>query len=810
MQSPTMRQTRHPDLRYRVAALAVRSALCFGIAGPVALAPAHAQSGPQRQQYNIPAGTLDQVLNRYASAAGVLLSADAALTQGKQSPGLKGSYTAAEGFAKLLGEHQLEAVVGNNGSYSLRPVRSAMLPEVKVTAAEENAWGPVYGYAAKRSATGTKTDTPLIETPQSIAVVTADQMNALKAQTLEDALSYTAGIVSNAGYSSSFDQFISRGFKIGDDSGNIYRDGLKLSGTSWASGQQETYGLERVEFLKGASSVLYGAASPGGIINTVSKRPTGDKIREVNIQAGNMSHRQLAADIGDKLNEDGSLSWRLVALARDENTGTDYVPNDSRYFAPSLKWQPSADTSLTVLANYQERKTAYRYGLPAVGTLIRSPWGKIPSNRFIGEPGFDRQENTQIGIGYVFEHAFSEQTSIRHSLRYIDSEADVRFTSPLGGLDPIGRSYTGRTPIQEYERTSGFSTDTSITHKAQTGAVSHTLLGGLDYSRYKPESEWHVNPFGFPDLDLYAPVYGASPGTLSPYAPLSNKQDLIRTGVYFQDQMKIADKWVLLLGGRKDWTENKLSRYFGAENYASEKADKFTGRAGAVYLADNGFAPYVSFSQSFEPQAGTDRHRNPFKPTTGEQYEMGLRYQPKNADYLISASVFNLTQQNILTPDPANPTLFKVQTGEARSRGFELEAKGRLGRYANVLAAYAYTKAEITESNEPGMVGQRMANVPRNQFSLWGDYQMAQFGLPNLKLGLGTRYIGSTEDVQGTGAKVPSYTLFDAMASYDISSTWRLSLNARNIGDKEYLSCSGALCLYGEPRKVILAATLRW
>lgn len=275
--------------------------------------------------------------------------------------------------------------------------------------------------------------------------------------------------------------------------------------------------------------------------------------------------------------------------------------------------------------------------------------------------------------------------------------------------------------------------------------------------------------------------------------------------------MKIADKWVLLIGGRKDWTENKLSPYFGAEDYASEKADKFTGRAGAVYLADNGLAPYVSFSQSFEPQAGKDRHGDAFKPTTGEQYELGIRYQPKNAAYLISASVFDMTQQNVLTRDlTPGFASFSVQTGEARSRGFELEAKGRIGRYTNMIAAYAHTKAEITESNNPGEVGQRLPNVPRNQFTLWGDHQMAQFGLPKLKLGLGVRYVGSTQDVQGTDEKVSSYTLFDAMASYDISSTWRLSLNARNIGDKEYLSCSGALCLYGEPRKMILAATMRW
>ena len=693
---------------------------CLALGAGVAPAPAYAQAAQAASRYDIPAGPLDQALNRFAAQAGVLLAVDGSLTAGKSSRGLSGTATVEEGFRRLLDGTGLESVKGDKG-YALRkaaaaaPVATAApgvtaLSEVTVVAdaERENAWGPVRGYAARRSATATKTDTPLLETPQSVSVVTADQMATLQSQSLGDAMAYTSGIFAVAGYSKSYDNFRSRGFALRDDSGSVVRDGLKFGGSGWATGQQEPYGLERVEFLKGAASVLYGATAPGGVINTVSKRPSADMVREVRAGIGNLGHREVAADLGGAAAPDSDWSWRITALARKGDTHVDHIPNDAVYVAPALKWQPNAATSLTLLSYHHDRRTTYYYPLPAEGTLLPSPHGKLPHGRFVGEPGFDREDTQQSAFGWVFEHAFSDATKLRHALRYIHSDNHVRFTGMNGWTDENVRREQSRTAYDEIERTAGISSDTSIEHRIQSGNVAHTLLVGLEASRLKPESQW--SEASLSPLDLFNPVYGAVPGPMALDTSFSNKFVQTRVGLYAQDQMKIGDRWVVQLGGRQDWTRDARSPLFGTEQWSKERDDKFTGRVGAVYLADGGLAPFVSFSQSFQPQTGVDHNGARFKPTTGEQFELGLRWQPSPEGVMMSASVYELTQQNIVTRDPAQPAR-RFQLGEVRARGLELEAKGRVGRHVNLVAAYAYTDARTTKSLNPAQVGQRGPRV---------------------------------------------------------------------------------------------------
>eukprot|EP01034_Spumella_vulgaris_P044760 gene44760-55696_t len=311
--------TRTPSGRRRASHLlalhlAASGALLLGGAG--LSGSAYAQAA---RQYAIPSGPLGAALTRFAAEAGVVLSFAPAAVAGKTSPGLNGSYSAEDGLRVLLrgSGQQLEKTAAGY-TLAAAPVapsaaaQEATLGEVTVLAqaGQESAWGPVIGYAARRSAAGTKTDTPLLETPQAVSVVTADQMAVLKVQSLGDALAYTPGVIAVAGYSKSYDNFVSRGFALRDDSGSLVRDGLKLGGSGWASGQQEPYGLERVELLKGAASVLYGASAPGGVLNTVSKRPGPDMLREVRAGIGNLGHREAAFDLGGAVAPDSAWSCR--------------------------------------------------------------------------------------------------------------------------------------------------------------------------------------------------------------------------------------------------------------------------------------------------------------------------------------------------------------------------------------------------------------------------------------------------------------------------------------------------------------------
>jgi iron complex outermembrane receptor protein len=785
-------------VRLRAAALA-----CAALCAPLA----QAQDAPTpATTFAIPAQPLDQALNLLARQAGLQLLAPPALVQGVPGRAVQGRLGVAAAAAQLLQGTGLAArVVGGTLVVEKAPASSSTaLPTVTVTAdaARETATGPVDGYLARRNATGTKTDTPLIETPQSISIVTAVQVEAQKAQSLADTLAYTAGVAVRES-SRATESFVLRGFQADGQSGSLYRDGTKYSSNLY-QGQQEPYGMERIELLRGAASVLYGNAAPGGIINTVSKRPTQETLRELNLELGSFHRKQVSADFGGRLSEDGDWSYRLTGLLRDSDSFVDHVQDNRTFLAPALTWRPSATTSLTVLAQYKETESKYIYALPAIGTVKPSNHGRLSRSTFIGEPGADRYQDQARSIGYLLEHAFSDQVRLRQNVRLDNAHVVYDYTYHYDLADADQR-ITNRGFDQSASRARAFTADTSLELKWGSGALRHTTLVGLDHTRQKERVARY--DLALPAFDIFAPTYGATP--VDPQESLyAAHRKLKRTGIYVQDQVKVADRWVALLGGRYDWTENATSPIVGDDVWTSEKNNAFTARAGLVYLADNGLAPFASFSQSFEPAAGLGRTGERFKPTEGEQFELGLRWQPPGSETLVSATVYQLTQQNVLTLDPVN-IAYQVQTGEKRARGFEFEAKTRVARNLSVLAAYAFTSAKTTKSNTASEIGARSPFTPRHQASVWADYGLGELGLPGLTVGGGVRYVGSSTGFAFLNASVPAYTVFDAMVSY-ATGPWKLALNVSNLADRTYIANCTYGCFYGEARKAIVSASYRW
>lgn len=682
------------------------------------------------------------------------------------------------------------------------------LSEVRVQGVREqqSATGPVIGYAASRAATGTKTDTPLNEIAQAISVVTADQISDTGARTLQDALGYTAGVSAEQGSygSQSTESFMIRGFEVQPYSGGILRDGMKYQPNVY-NGAQETYGLERVEVLKGASSLLYGTGAPGGVINTVSKRPSADMLKELSVTVGSNRRRQLAADYGGALDDGNVWTYRLTGLARQGDSVVDFGYNDRSYLAPALTWKPSAATSLTLLSSYQHSKVTDNGNLPIRGTLQDNPNGKLPIERYLGEPGFNYFDNTQKTIGYVFNHAFNDSLTLNQGLRYFRSELDYKYYQILGVESDLRTVRRRGRAFQD--NTNALTVDTNLSWKIRSGDIAHTVLVGIDYLSQHHDSD-RANTAWAP-IDAYRPVYGS--------APLGSTQtDMWRlrqygTGVYLQDQVKFGQQWVLLLGGRHDRTRQDQADLLVGPQKVTQKDNANTGRAGLVYLAANGLAPYISFSQSFAPESGFSRSGEQFKPTRGEQYEAGVRYQPANSSLLLSGALYQLTQTNVQTPDPADPDNYSVQTGEVRSRGLELEAKGSPLRNLELVAAYAYTDAKTTRSNNPDEIGVRQISVPRTTASLWAHYRLAGLGMAPLQIGAGVRHVGDRPgNIYGVPAE-PAYTLLDAVLSYD-HGHWRYALNANNLADKRYVPspCYGRGCTYGAPRSIALNASYRW
>lgn len=779
--------------------------------------PAAAQPPGAAGQISIdlPAQPLDRALTTLADRAGLRLAVRAGDVAGKTAPALKGEMTVGEALSRLLAGSGFIHHITESGTVTLVPAPTAsgaeILGPVTVEGARESAWGPVRGYVATRSATGTKTDTPLIETPQSVSVVTADRIQATGATNVKEALSYTAGIeIAPYGSDSRFDWISVRGFEAYTP--GFYLDGLQMRNIdTWSVWRAESYGAERIEVLRGPSSVLYGQNGPGGVVNVVSKRPLDEPFHEVRVQAGSDFHRQLAFDTTGPVNEGKTLTYRLTGVVQDAELPAGGMPNDRFFIAPAFTWRPDTDTSLTVLSQFSHVEAgAYTRPVPTVGSLVPTPAGtKAPAGTFTGEPGFNRLKQDQRAVGYLLEHRLNEGLTLRQNARYSDIDVDYHQVNGrnfvavnTNAADPANYRWLSRRSSGSREKSQSFVIDNQAQAGLTTGALRHTVLVGVDYQRTRVDAAAYSGGV-VRTLDLYAPTYGSPIVIPAPY--LDGVSTVVQTGVYAQDQIKFDDRWVATLGGRYDWADvRNTSRLDGSRTTQSD--GKASYRAGLVYLHPTGVAPYISYSESFMPTSTADPVTGkPFDPETGRQYEAGLRYQPPGTGDSYSVAVFDLKRRNYVTYDEDS---MPRRTGEVTVRGLEAEAVVQPVANMNVIASYAWTpKADVTASSNPDEVGKQLAAVSRHRVSFWTDYRFAS----GFKLGAGLRYVGPNRGMNETAPKeVPGYTLFDAMVGYDFGD-WSVAVNGRNIADKTYIAnCAYTSCYYGEQRTVMATVSRRW
>lgn len=785
-----------------------------------------AQGTSASHRFTISAQPLSAALVKYSSITGIDVVFNGALPPNLRTSGVNGNLSAADGIQRLLAGTGLSyRFTGPSTVTILAPSSAAVVGDVpadgsivldtiEVQGQGESAWGPVEGLVATRSGTATKTDTPLVETPQSISVVTRDQVETQGARRLEETLAYTPGVsVGSYGSNPEQDYVFQRGFQVPFmvDGARQYRDyivGAQLG--------VEPYGYERIEVLRGPSSVLYGQMAPGGAVNLVSKRPTADPLREVAITGGYPGRAQAAFDFSGPVDAEGQFLYRLTGLGRIADGQMDFQGDDRLFIAPTLTWQPTDETRLTIFGQFQRDQDALRpVPLPPSGTIYPSPYGKIPRDRFLGEPDFDAFEREQAAVGYEFEHRFNETWSVKQNLRYtyVDQVEDFTLVAFDYGSFPVDGRTVDRTAWHDVNKIGTLVIDNQVLAEFDTGPLSHKALLGLDYSRSR--SDWYFASAPMEPIDAFDPRYGSPIGPFQP--GISELKTATQIGLYAQNQIAF-DRWRLTLGGRYDWAEGTTEDRMNG-GVTEQKDDAFTGRVGLTYLFDNGLAPYVSYSTSFEPEIGADVYHNPFKPTTAQQYEVGVKYQPEGYDGFFAVSAFDLTRQNIRTrlasPLPDDPWA-EVQTGEARVRGVELEAKASITPSFDIIGAYTYLDSEITKSNN-GDEGLPLWLTPRHQLALWANYRFEGGPLAGLGLGAGLRYRdkvwGSSHEIE-----VPAHTLFDASLTYDFGKAnpeWdglNLTVSARNIFDKSYLStCSDwEGCFYGEGRTVNATLKYKW
>ncbi|WP_417828955.1 TonB-dependent siderophore receptor [Thalassospira sp.] len=672
---------------------------------------------------------------------------------------------------------------------------------VEGTAEFETATSPVQGFVATQSATATKTDTPIAETPRSMSVVGANEIDARQDQTVMDALKYSAGIQPDLyGYDTRYDWFKVRGFSQQDV--GLYRDGLQLRSSGYASFRQEAYGAERVELLRGPTSVMYGQNSPGGLVNVVTKRPHANMTNEVTLQAGSFDHKQGAFDVGGKLIEDGSVLYRLTGLVKDSGTQTDMVDDERIYIAPSLKWE-NDDTSLTILTHYQHDETGSANNwLPTVGTIYAAPNGPIPVDVFTGELDFEGYERVQTSLGYEFSHDFTNDVTFRQNARYAFVDVDYKTVYGSGWSD-VNAGLLKRSTLRTDQNAHAITIDNQLETRFDFGTVGHTLLTGLDYQHYLYDR--YAAYGSASDLDIYNPSYG---GTLSALTTWYDDDITLRQmGLYAQDQIDFGEHWTLTLGGRQDWSdeEKQDNANNGAKSSTNDHA--FSGQAGLVYKTDFGLVPYISYSESFTPVASQGSQN--FNPETGQQMEIGAKYEPRSFNGLLTAALYDLRRQNVTTTDPDDATR-KVQTGEVRSRGIELE--GTIEPFAGLIAkaSYSYNDAEVTKNND-GNQGKAPVGVPEHTASLWADYTLQRGAMKGFGFNGGVRYLGSQYGDASNSFQIPATTLFDAGIHYEIDG-YLLALNATNLADERWVAtCSGATaCYYGQGRTILATVKYRW
>ncbi|WP_159105166.1 TonB-dependent siderophore receptor [Methylobacillus glycogenes] len=706
----------------------------------------------------------------------------------------------------------------------------AVLPEVSVKSSKQQ--DEYSSYAVKNSKGATKTDTALVETPQSISVIDRKELEDRNPQTLNEAIAYTAGVRSEVGgMDSRADSYSIRGIKGGmeADAGisNLFQDGLKLpAGGMWNRATFDNFGLERVEVLKGPSAAVYGQITPGGMINLVSKRPTAHQINEVRIQGGSFDQYKAAFDIGGSLADDQSVLFRLVGSYNDGGSQIKHNDLERTYFAPSLLWQISDNTSLTLLAQYQRDKGGATFQfLPYYGTVAFNTaiGGRLDRDTFYGDKDWNTYDREQSSVGWEFDHRFNDTWKFHQNLRYVSIENTYK--SVIGGQYSVNQAVFPRRSTMGVGEAEGVSVDNQLQADFATGDLKHTVLLGLDAQRFNWQNTRSNGTAT--SLSLLNPVY-TSAGTYAMTDAWRQDADQKQTGAYVQEQAALG-QWRFSLGGRYDYFDNMLAN--GLNNRREGFNDHaFTWRTGAVYLFENGLAPYISYSTSFDPGLmGVGMANNAtVKPVQGKQYEAGIKYQPPGSKSMISAAVYELKQDNRMVTSGTNNCPQTVSNNtcytqvDARTRGVELEAKTQITDQLSLLASYTYMDSEITNSSSTTEIqGSAVPQVSKHMSSLWGNYAFTSGYLDGLSLGLGARYVG---DAYGAASRVgptdnpflhtDGYTTYDAAVRYNLKSLGyagaEFAVNASNLTDRLFVTtCTGlGACYYGSGR--VVNATLKY
>ncbi|WP_428381562.1 TonB-dependent siderophore receptor [Nevskia ramosa] len=656
------------------------------------------------------------------------------------------------------------------------PSRADGLPAAEPSASAELDEVVVKGYRVVEATTATKTDTPISDIPQSIQVVPLSLLKDRGVTRIDQIVDTVSGVHAEANYGGNASTFFSvRGFT----SSSGLRDGFRNYGYFAA---RDIQAIERVEVLKGPSSVLYGAsASLGGYINTVSKRPEEDAFTDVAVTAGSYALFRTTLDANRALNDSGSLSGRLNVATEQNDTFRDTAGYNSYSVAPSLAWKPDDKTRITALFEYNyQRRQRFDFGLPYVPQVE-----ELSRTRYYG---LDRDygRNKTSANTLILERQLNEDWQWREAAHY--TWANQRSSQTF----PDIASYDGGNSVPYYnysapdETSRDAALQSELIGKLQTGPIPHQLLVGIEAARTSYAVQG--SPVYFLTIDLYDPA-NTSPLELS-YVSRDNASRSESVGVYLQDSADLTSTLKLLAGVRADWFAT-TSRRDSDDGLIRDKVSDavVSPRAGLLWkpLADT--SAYFNWSRAFAPVLGSNAEGGAFNPENARQYEVGVKQSFLANRLGFTLAWFDLVRNGILTANPENPAFF-IQLGEQRSRGVEFDLAGEPLPGLKLVASYAYTSAKVVQDNVLPE-GDRLADIPRHSGSVWGTYRIRSGALRGLGFGTGVFYIGSRAGNLPNTLDQNAYWRVDTSVYYE-RRAWKLQLSLLNALDEKYFTGGSA------------------
>ncbi|MBE9180595.1 TonB-dependent receptor [Oculatella sp. LEGE 06141] len=646
--------------------------------------------------------------------------------------------------------------------------------QIVVSGAEEGS-----DYFAPDASTATRTNTPILDVPQSVQVIPRQILEDQQILRVDEALRNVSGVVGSLDAFGAGGTLTLRGFSTDTFSnGPVLRDGFRVYNNL---GVQETANLERIEVLRGPASILYGQNEPGGIINLVTEQPLFEPAYELQLQAGSFGLIRPSLDFSGPLTADASLRYRLNAVYQREDGFRDFDTDDERFFiAPVLAWDISDRTTLSVSLEYLDDESPFDTGLVAIGDRVAD----VPAGRIVNEPD-DFRRTESFTIGYNLEHQFNEDWTLRNAFRYVAQDYNLETFLPFAVDDATGT--VTRFPADRRYRSDDYSLQTNVVGEFATGAIDHTLLAGVDLNFNRFDEVFTRVDLNSPaPLNIFDPEYGlvSRPDLsgLTPFAPFDTEYD--RVGVFLQDQISIGDAITLVGGLRYD---SVIFRNVAEDTRRSDTA--WSPRLGVVYRPLDNVSLYASYSRSFVPNFAQGVDGDFLEPETSEGFEIGAKTELFDGNLLATLAFFDITKQNVPTVvDPL--TGASAATGAQRSQGIELDTIGEILPGWNVIGFYAYTDARVTEDNVVP-IGNRLVNAPRHSAGLWSTYTIQSGDLQGLGFGLGVNYVSNRFGNLDNDFELGDYFLTNAALFYR-RDNWRFALNVNNLFDVNYItSASG-------------------